>query len=301
MSGSYAYGPLIPQKDNLVMYYDVSNPRCIDPEDGTTIGPSRKIKCLVSDYEMRVARWSTLSEVDMTNDMELVQHHNGATYCIDQFDQSDTNSGGFETTTTIPIYNTYTVSSWFKYRSGSITDAQPNGYTWGNAIARGDAHTHFHSAIQLTNSSSNATASSRMPGIIVYDDPDIFPSSNRAHRVGTQHRDPDNTGSFDAYLADDEWHHFVYTFNHTPPVAPATSANATVQIYVDGEFSSTLTWSFGQQFTIPCLHRWGCRSNQLGANNHRGNMSYNMYMYYKTVLTAAEIKSIYRSQRRRFY
>jgi len=248
--------------DDLVLYIDVNNPKCVDASAALT--SSTKLKNLAggsySDIQLGVYDSGAVPE------MQFIKHEQTGLWIYDQDGVSDTgenpgwlSDANYDRT---DDDNNYTFMCWYKYPFGNSTQRAQNIYGGG-----------FQSKTSFVLTWSGTSASR---GVLRY------PTS------GT-------TGSYSntstQFSSNEQWVCFAATDRNVGGGTYET------KFYFNGQPFGTST--AGATFVAPTGNNkftWGSWSGGYGA----ATMKSNLFMYYNRTLTAEEILHNYESTRERF-
>ena len=248
--------------DDLVLYIDVNNPKCVDASADIT--SSTRLNNLAggsySDIQLKVF------DTDSTPEMQFIRHDQTDLWIYDQDGVSDTNEApgwiSVDNYDRTDDDNNYTFMCWYKYPHGNSSQRAQNIYGGGF-----QSRTSFYL-------SPGGTSSSR--GVLRY------PNS------GTT-----GAGNYTSAIFSDEeqWICFAATDRNVPGGTYETKR------YFNGALIGTNT--AGATFVAPTGNgkfTWGSWSGGYGA----ATMKSNLFMYYNRVLTAEEILQNYEATRERF-
>jgi|TARA_R100000084_G_scaffold99430_1_gene53804 hypothetical protein len=248
--------------DDLVLYIDVNNPKCVDASADIT--SSTKLKNLAggsySDIQLGVYDSGAVPE------MQFIKHEQTGLWIYDQDGVSDTgeapgwiSDANYDRT---DDDNNFTFICWYKYPHGNSTQRAQNIYGGGF-----QSKTSFYL-------SPGGTSSSR--GVLRY------PNS------GTS-----GAGNFSSttFSSKEQWICFAATDRNVP------SGTYETKRYFNGVLIGTNTAS--ASFVAPTGNNkftWGSWSGSYGA----ATMEANLFMYYNRVLTDEEIMHNYLATREKF-
>tara|TARA_R100000081_G_C4778287_1_gene149925 strand:- start:193 stop:999 length:807 start_codon:yes stop_codon:yes gene_type:complete len=248
--------------DDLVLYIDVNNPKCVDASADIT--SSTKLKNLAggsySDIQLGVYDSGAVPE------MQFIKHEQTGLWIYDQDGVSDTgeapgwiSDANYDRT---DDDNNFTFICWYKYPHGNSTQRAQNIYGGGF-----QSKTSFYL-------SPGGTSSSR--GVLRYPN------------TGTT-----GAGNFSSttFSSKEQWICFAATDRNVPGGTYETKR------YFNGVLIGTNTAS--ASFVAPTGNNkftWGSWSGSYGA----ATMEANLFMYYNRVLTDEEIMHNYLATREKF-